>query len=301
MNWVVVFGGTGFLGSEIVSRLASEGVLVRVAVRNPQNFRINETSGQIRTRIETVRADVRDEASVGRALEGSDAAINAVALYTESGSETFEAVHECGAANVAEQCAARNVGQLLHISGIGVDVASRSTYVRARVKGELLVRQAFPDTTIFRPSVLFGPRDTLINTLADIIGRSPVFPLFGRGRTKLQPVYVGDVAKAATRALQDPLSRARTFELGGPRVYTYRELAERVADHINKGPLYLPLPFILWAVMARIASLLPAQPLTRDQVELMRADNVVARGALSLDDLGMTATALDEVLPQYAL
>lgn len=301
MNCVVVFGGTGFLGSEIVSRLAGEGVLVRVAVRKPRNLRINEASGQTRTGIEAVHADVRDEASIGRALEGCDAAINAVGLYTETGSETFEAVHERGAANVARQCAVRNVGQLLHISGIGADVASRSTYVRARAKGELLLRGAFPETTIFRPSVLFGPRDTLINTLADIIGRSPVFPLFGRGRTRLQPVYVGDVAEAATRALQDPSSRARTLELGGPRVYTYRELAERVADHIGRRPVYLPLPFVLWDVVAGIASLMPVPPLTRDQVELMRGDNVVARGVRSLDDLGVRATALEEVLPRYAL
>lgn len=257
-------------------------------------------SGQTLTEIDAVRADVRDGASVARALDGCDAAINAVGLYTESGSETFEAVHEHGASNVAYQCAARNVEQLVHISGIGADIASRSNYVRARARGELLAREAFPKITIFRPSVLFGPRDTLINTLANIISRSPVFPLFGRGGTRLQPVYAGDVAQAAVRALEDPSSRGHLYELGGPRVYSYKELAQLVAGHIGKRRLYLPLPFFLWHLMAGVASVLPAPPLTRDQVELMKDDNVVASDALSLDDLGVRATAVEQVLPRYA-
>lgn len=283
-----------------MARLAAEGITVRVAVRNPQRVHTSYFAAQTLREIDAVSADVRDEASVARALEGCNAAINAVGLYTESGSATFEAVHEHGASNVARQCATRNVEHLVHISGIGADITSRSNYVRARAKGELLIRETFPQATIFRPSVLFGPRDTLINTLADIIGRSPVFPLFGRGRTRLQPVYVGDVAEAAARALEGPSSAGRAYELGGPHVYTYKELAQLVAGHIGKKRVYLPVPFFLWGLMAGIASVLPAPPLTRDQVELMKDDNVVASEALSLDDLGVRATPLEQVLPQYA-
>ena len=281
-------------------RLAAEGITVRVAVRNPQDARMSDMSRQTLAEINAVHADVRDRASVARALDGCDAAINAVGLYTESDSETFEAVHERGALNVAHQCAAMNVEHLVHISGIGADIASRSNYVKARAKGESLAREAFPKIMIFRPSVLFGPRDTLINTLADIISRAPVFPLFGRGRTRLQPVYVGDVAEAASRGIHEPSSRGKTYELGGPRIYTYKQLAQRVASHIGKRRLYLPLPFLLWDIIAGIASVLPAPPLTRDQLELMKADNVVASDAPSLNDLGVCATALEQVLPRYA-
>jgi NADH dehydrogenase len=300
MNCVAVFGGSGFLGREIVARLIAEGVSVRVAVRNPQNVRVNEDSGQTRAGIRPVYADVRDETSVALALEGCDAAVNSVGLYTEKGSETFKAIHELGALNVARQCAIQNVERLVHVSGIGVDISSQSKYVQARAKGELLTRDAFPTAIMLRPSVLFGPGDTLINTLADLVRGSPVVPLFGHGRTKLQPVYVVDVAQAAFRALENPSSPERTYELGGRQVYTYRGLVELVAARLEKRRLYLPLPFFVWHLMAAVASLMAAPPLTRDQVVLMKRDNVVAKNALSLEDLGIRATALEEVLPRYA-
>jgi len=300
MNCVAVFGGSGFLGKEIVARLVAEGVRVRVAVRKPDTVCFNDGLGQTPGEIMPVYADVRDETSVALALEGCDAAVNSVGLYTEKGSETFEAIHERGALNVAHQCAIQNVERLVHVSGIGADISSQSKYVRARAKGELLVREVFPTATILRPSVLFGPRDTFINTLADLLRRAPVFPLFGQGGTRLQPVYVGDVAQAVFMALETPSSPESTYELGGPQVYTYKGLAEMVAARLGKRRLYLPLPFFLWDLMAAVASLMPAPPLTRDQVVLMKHDNVVAKNALSLEDLDIRATALEEVLPQYA-
>jgi len=295
---VTVFGGSGFLGNKIVKCLAAEGVDVRVAVRRPDSARIGKSPHQTGN-IKHVYADVRDETSVALAVDGCDAAVNSVGLYVEQGAETFESVHELGALNVAHQCVAHKVKRLIQISGIGADLHSRSSYVRARAKGELLAKDVFPKTTILRPSVLFGPRDKFINTLAKIIRYSPVVPLFGTGDTKLQPVYVDDVALATRQALQNTQSQGMTYELGGLRAYAYAELIELVLAQAGKRRLLIPLPFIVWEGLAIFGSLLPSSPLTRDQVLLMKEDNVVAQNALSLNDLDVSATALEDVLPKY--
>ena len=296
---VTVFGGSGFLGRAIVESLVVAGIAVRVAVRNPANANIPEGRGSD-SEIEAIYANIRDETSVAQAMDGCDAVINAVGLYVERGTETFEAVHEAGALNVAHQCTAQDIGRLIHISGIGADLNSESSYVRSRAKGELLATDVFPRITIFRPSVLFGPDDKFLNTFAKLIRASPVLPLFGAGRTKLQTVYVGDVAQAACKALQNPGTRGKTYELGGPQAYTYRELIELIQSRINKRLLLLPLPFLAWESMAALVSVLPVPPLTRGQVALMKRDNVVAKNALSLQDLGVKATALEKILPEYS-
>jgi uncharacterized protein YbjT (DUF2867 family) len=290
---VAVFGGSGFLGSEIAARLSAQGLAVRLAVRHPDTIPVDDAN------LTPVYADVRDETSVGLALEGCQAAVNAVGLYLERGAETFEAIHELGALNVAHQCAVLDIHRLIHISGIGADPRSPSSYVRARAKGELLVTDVFAATTILRPSVVFDPVDKFINLLADITRRSPVLPLFGSGETRLQPVFRGDVAEAVVRALRDSDTREKTYELGGPHVFTYRQLVEMVAAQANRRRLILPIPFPIWDILAATASLLPGQPLTRDQVTLMRTDNVVSKSALTLEDLGIDATALEDVLPDY--
>jgi len=294
-----VFGGSGFLGRAVVKCLVADGIPVRVAVRSPGNANLPEPSGPV-DEIEAIYADVRDETSVALAMDGCDAVINAVGLYIERGAETFEAVHEIGALNVAHQCATQDICRLIHISGIGADLNSESSYVRARAKGELLATDVFAKTTILRPSVLFGPDDKFLNTFAKLIRASPVLPLFGEGRTKLQAVYVGDVAQAACKALQNPGARGQTYELGGPQAYTYRELIELILSRINKRRLLLPLPFFVWDFLAAVGSVLPAPPLTRDQVALMKRDNVVAKNALTLKDLGVSATALEKILPKYS-
>ena len=205
ISCVTVFGGSGFLGSEIVRRLAAAGMNARVAVRHPGKVRAQDRGGKI-GEVMPVYADVRDETSVALAIDETDAVINAVSLYIERGAETFEAIHELGALNVAHSAAKSHVACLVHVSGIGADLYSDSTYVRSRAKGELLVMDVFSQATILRPSIMFGPDDSFLNVLAKLVGRSPVLPLFGRGDTKLQPVFVGDVAEAALRALNDPSS-----------------------------------------------------------------------------------------------
>lgn len=296
---VTVFGGSGFLGARIVERLAAQGISVRVAVRHPDHGGKSETPEQS-GKILTVYADVRDETAVDLAMEGSDAVVNAVGLYVERGAETFEAVHELGAVNVAHQCTVQGISRLIHISGIGAELHSPSRYVRARAKGELLVKDIFSPVTILRPSVLFGPDDRFLNTLARIIRRAPVLPLFGDGGTRLQAVYVGDVADAVLAALRDPGSRGKTYELGGPQAYSYRSLIETLLERTGKRRLLLPVPFLLWDFVAAIVSVLPAPPLTRDQITLMKRDNVVAANTLSLEDLGVSATALEDILADYA-
>lgn len=298
ISCVTVFGGSGFLGSEIVKQFTAQGITTRVAVRHPDNANIEGQSGQA-GEILPVYADVRDETSVALAIDGCDAVINAVGLYVEDGAENFEAVHELGALNVAHQTAILRINRLVHISGIGADLHSESRYVRARGKGELLVRDVFSGATIFRPSVLFGPDDKFLNTLVKMARRSPVLPLFGRGDTKLQPVYVNDVAEATLKALQHPISQGKTYELGGPSVYSYRALIELVLCQAKQRRLLLPLPFPVWDFLASAASILPNPPLTRAQVTLMKRDNTVAKSALSLEDLGVESTALEDILPRY--
>jgi len=295
---VAVFGGSGFLGAEIVRRLSADGLVTRVATRHPQNTTFSEPANQV-GRIQPVYADVRDETSVALAMEGCDSVINAVSLYIEKGTETFEAVHELGALNIAHQAAILDIDHLVHISGIGADMYSESGYVRARGKAELLVKDVFPRATILRPSVLFGPSDKFLNTLARITDYSPVLPLFGRGETKLQPVFVGDVAEAALKVLRAPGSQGKTYELGGPRIYSYRSLIERVLSHAGRQRLLLPVPFSMWTILATAASILPNPPVTRPQVVLMKCDNVVAKSALSLDDLNVKPTAVEDILPDY--
>ncbi len=295
---VTVFGGSGFLGRAIVERLLAEGTTVRLAARHPDEAAIDrrpDRGGDL----QPVHADLRDETSVALALEGAEAVVNAVGLYVEKGAETFEAVHERGAQTVAQQAAILGIDRLVHISGIGADLQSESRYVRARAKGELLVMDAFARATILRPSVLFGPEDSFLNALADIASRTPVLPLFGRGHTKLQPVYVGDVAAAVLRALKHPEAPGKTYELGGPGIYSYRALIELILESTQRRHLLLPVPFSVWRILAILASILPAPPLTRAQVALMRQDNLVAESALSLDDLGIEATALEAILPDY--
>lgn len=236
-----LFGGTGFLGRHVAACLSRAGATVRVGVRNPERagrFPVPGPGAVLPT-----CADVRDEAAVATAVAGADAVINAVGLYLEHGAATFQAVHVEGAGRIARAAAAAGVPRLVHISGIGADALSPSAYVRARAAGEATVRAAFADATILRPSVLFGPGDTFFNTLAGLARVSPVLPLFGRGATRLQPVYVGDVAQAAVRALADAEAPGRTYELGGPKTYSYRDLLALVLARTGRRRLLLPLPY----------------------------------------------------------
>jgi uncharacterized protein YbjT (DUF2867 family) len=295
---VTVFGGTGFLGRQIVRRLAEAGAEVRIAVRHPERASLLTEMGTV-GQISALRADIWDAASVAPAVAGADAVVNTVGHYVERGQASFEAIHGQGARHVAQAVAAAGIHRLVHISGIGADPASESPYVRARAAGERLVREALPEVTILRPSVMFGPEDAFFNTLAELARVLPVLPLFGSGAVRLQPVYVGDVAEAVARALAMPASAGKLYELGGPKIYTYRQLLQLMLEQSGRRRWLMPLPYLAWEVLAGLLALLPNPPVSRDQITLMKRDNVVGDRAATLADLGIEPTAAEVVLPKY--
>ena len=298
MTTVVVFGGSGFLGRRLVRRFAGDGLNVRVAVRHPAPARsILKAAGLDQVMVQ--RADVCDQATVAVAIAGADAVVNAVSAYVERGGETFEAVHVRGAEMVARGAAAAGVARLVLVSGIGADSESRSPYIRARGRGERAVRQEFPGATIVRPSVMFGPGDALFGTLADLARLLPILPLIGGGRTRLQPVYVEDVAEAVARMLADPVTASRTYETTGPDVYTLRELVEVTLRLIGRRRALIPVPFAIADVLARLFELLPSPPLTTGQVDLLRMDSVTSGTLPGLQDLDIQPKGVEEVVPTY--
>jgi len=298
MTTVVVFGGAGFLGRRLVHRLAREGMTVRVAVRHPDPARIELRSMGL-DRVTVVPADVRDQASVAAAIAGANAVVNAVSTYVEKGGVTFEAVHVQGAETVAREAVAAAVARLVLVSGIGADADSGSSYIRARGRGEQVVRQEFPGATIVRSGAMFGPGDALFGTLADLARLLPVLPLIGGGHTRLQPVFVEDVAEAIASILTDPRTVGRTYELAGPGVYTLRELVKMTLHFIRKRRLLIPLPFAVAEIQARLFELLPNPPLTTGQIDLLRTDNVASGALPGLQELNIQPKTVEEVVPTY--
>ena len=292
---VTVFGGSGFLGREIVKHLAKAEYRLRVGVRRPDRasfLRRLVPGGEI----ELVHADVSDETTVARALEGAAAVINTVGQYVQRPGASFHRIHAEGARHVARQAKQGGVERLIHISGLGAAAGSHSRYIQSRGVGERLVKEAFDSATILRPSAIFGPGDALLNTLAGIVRQSPFVPLFGDGRTRLQPVFVEDVAEACVKALADSSTADSIYELGGPQVFEYRELVRLLLERMGRRRIVIPVPFGVWEIMASMMAWHPNPPLTRDQVTLLRSDNVVADGALNLADLDVDPSRLEDGL-----
>jgi uncharacterized protein YbjT (DUF2867 family) len=285
---IYVFGGTGFLGRRIVRRLRDHGHTVRIASRHPERAR----SPIADKWLEPVRADIEDEGSLVAALADAQGVVNAVSLYVERANATFRSVHVEGAARVAREARRAGVERLIHVSGIGADPGSDSPYIRSRGEGELAVKSAFPDATIVRPAVMFGPDDAFLNTTLTLLRRLPAFPMFGNGRTKLQPADVEDVAEAIARAFGQ---HRALYELGGPRIYAYEELLRTIAQKAGLKPLLVPVPFSLWRALAWTAELLPNPPVTRNQVELMRIDTI-AGSEPGFEALGISPRPLEDVL-----
>lgn len=288
----VVFGGTGFLGAALVRELVEADRPVRLVARRPRRPAWAEPGDPL----ELATADLRREAEVAAALEGAGAVVNAVSLYVPTRRLSFEAIHVEGAGRLARLAREAGIERLIQLSGIGADSASPSAYVRARARGESAVLDAMPKAIIVRPSVLFGPDDAFLGTLARLT-RLPAIPLFGRGETRLQPVHVVDVARALARLAGGPAPRRRLFELGGGDVLRYREILELVMARLHRERPLVPVPFIAWRALARLLSPLPSPPLTRDQVILMARDNRVGEGVGTFADLGLAPRSLREALP----
>jgi len=297
MATVVLFGGGGFLGRRLVDRLSAESVTVRVAVRHPEPARIALRSLGF-DRVTVVYADVRDQGSVAAAIAGADAVVDAVSAYVEKGGVTFEAVHVRGSENVAREAVAAGVARFVLVSGIGADRYSSSPYIRSRGRGEVMVQQAFPSATIVRPGAMFGPGDALFATLAELARLLPVLPLIGGG-TRLQPVFVEDVAEAIASILADPGTVGQTYELAGPRVYTLRELVNMTLQLMGKRRLLVAVPFAVAEIQARLFEFLPNPPLTTGQVDLLKVDNVASKTLPGFQDLKIRPKTVEEVLPTY--
>jgi NADH dehydrogenase len=290
-----VFGGSGFIGRYVVRNLARDGWLVRVAVRRPDDALFLKTAGVV-GQVTPLATNVRDRGSVARPIAGADAAVNLVGILHESGRQRFEAVQAEGARMIAEEAARAGVAQLVHVSAIGADAHSSSSYARTKAEGEAAVRQAFPAATILRPSIVFGPEDDFFNRFARMTRLSPALPLIGGGRTRFQPVYVGDVADAIVKAIETP---GAVYELGGPKVYSFAELMRLLLDNLGRRRLLMPLPFPIASLMGSVMQCLPNPQLTADQVRLLKRDNVVSEGANGLATLGITPTSVEAILPTY--
>ena len=285
---VTVFGGTGFLGRRVVRHLGSQGLSARIASRHPDRAK---GSG-----LQSIRADIEDDDAVEAAVAGAYGVVNAVSLYVERGTKTFQALHVRAAERLARLAKRAGVERLVHVSGIGADATSRSPYIRSRGQGELAVKGAFANAIIIRPAVMFGEDDAFLNTIVKLLRRLPAYPLFGGGLTRLQPVFVEDVAVAIARAFNPEVAHPVTCELGGPRVYTYKELLTEVADRLGKSPVFVSVPFPLWHILARIAEMLPGAPLSRNQVELMETDTIASVGMPGFDAFGVAPQPIKQAL-----
>jgi NADH dehydrogenase len=299
---VTVFGGSGFLGRSVVRALAKRDYRIRVAVRRPELAFHLQPLGRV-GQIHAVQANLRYPASVEAAMRDSHAAINLVGILAESGAQTFEAVQAKGAGTVAAAAAAAGAA-MVHVSAIGADENSSSRYARAKAAGEKAVLSAVPTATILRPSVVFGPEDQFTNRFAGLAQISPMLPLIGGGLTKLQPVYVGDVAAAVADAVDGKTKSGAAYELGGPEVLTMREIMEIILATVERERMLVSLPFGLAKLQALFLQFAPgAFKLTPDQVELLRSDNVVSEAAkaagLTLEGLGVTPDSMEAIVPQY--
>jgi uncharacterized protein YbjT (DUF2867 family) len=298
---VTVFGGSGFLGRHVVRALANRGYRIRVAVRRPELAGFLRPMGRV-GQINTVQANLRYPQSIAGALRDADLAVNLVGILFERGAQRFDAVQSVGAEAVA--LAAKSTGaRLVHVSAIGADANSPSHYARSKAEGERRVLMAQPAATIMRPSIVFGPEDDFFNRFAALARIAPALPLVGGGHTRFQPVFAGDVAQAIAKAVDGETKPGTIYELGGPDVRTFRDLMEFVLATTGRRRLLVPVPFEVMKFQAAFAQFLPKPPITPDQVELLKSDNVVSAEAReegrTLEALSIIPETISAVVPSY--
>ena len=292
-----VFGGSGFIGRYVVRRLTRAGKTVRVAVRDPERALFLKTAGSI-GQVVPLYAPITDDAAVAHAVEGAHQVVNLVGILAESGAASIQSIHVDGAARSARAAAAAGVSRLVHLSAIGADPASDSRYGASKGDGEAVVRGAFPAATILRPSIVFGPEDNFFNRFANMARMLPFMPVI-EGASRMQPVYVGDVADAVIAALTRAEAAGKTYELGGPKAWMFVELLAYILKTTGRHAPLVNMPVALVRIQARLLELLPGKLLTRDQLRMLAHDNLVASGALGLGDLGIAPTAVEQIVPEY--
>lgn len=295
---ITVFGGSGFIGRHLVRRLAARGWVVRVAVRDVTAAEFLKPMGNV-GQIVPMRCNVSDEAAVKVAVEGSEAVVNLIGVLYETSRRPFSEMHVAAPARIAKAAAAAGAKRFVQVSAIDADPGAEADYARTKGEGEEAVKAAFPNATILRPSVVFGPEDSFFNLFAALARYLPVIPMFGFGDTQFQPVYVGDVAEAIIASLERDDAQGKTYELGGPRSYSYKELLELTCAETRRKRLLVPYPWQLLNIHAWFLERLPLHLLTRDQLKMLRRPNVVPYGALGIADLGIEPTPVETIIPTY--
>jgi uncharacterized protein YbjT (DUF2867 family) len=295
---VAVIGASGFIGRYVIKRLAARGDVIAAVMRDVEAGQFLQPMGDV-GQIARIRASIADEKQLTAALAGSEAVVNLAGILYEQGEQRFAAVHHEGARRVGRVAAALGVRRIVHISALGAAAGSPSAYSQSKAAGEAAIADAFPAVTILRPSVVFGPEDDFFSRFGAMAQLLPALPLIGGGKTRFQPVYVGDVAAAVVAALDDPTTAGRIYELGGPQVYSFRELMQIVLKETRRKRPLISVPWGIADLQAAVLELLPVPLLTRDQVRLLRSDTIVSPGALTLRDLGIQPTTIEAILPTY--
>lgn len=295
-----VFGGSGFIGRHLIRRLAKAGYIVRIAARRPHQANFLKTAGAV-GQIVPWAVDVRDDASVARAVKDADVVVNLIGALYETADWSFETVHVDAPARIARLAKEAGVGRLVHVSALGADAASESAYARTKAAGEKAVLAAVSSATILRPSVVVGPEDRFFNKFAAMAQVSPALPLVGGGKTRFQPVGVNDLAEAIVAVIERDESKGRIYELGGPNTYTFKELMQLMLAVIERERVLLPLPWRLSETLGGLLEKVPfvAPLLTRDQVELLKKDNVCSGREPGFEQLGIAPASPEVILPTY--
>ncbi len=309
INTVAVIGGSGFVGRAVIEKLAQAGKQIIVLCRNSDRAKFLKPMGRI-GQITIVAGDALDDAALSRVMAPADAAVSTVGILAESGAQRFDRLQGELPGRIGALAAQYDHQAVVHISAIGADASSASRYAQTKAAGEAGLKAAFPNAVVLRPSIVFGPRDSFFNRFATMAQIAPALPLPGGGHMRMQPVYVEDVASAVIAGLGlaglglagKKLKKSPEgciYELGGPEICSFRQLMELTLTYSQRRRLLIPVPFSALHIGAAVAGLLPNPPLTTDQLRLLRLDNIVGKGALTLDDLGITATAVDAVVPGY--
>ena len=296
---ITIIGGSGFLGHQVVRQLAKTGARLRIAMRHPNEAMALRSMGSV-GQIQIAQANIRDLPSLENAIQGARYVVNLAGTDTGKGKQTFQSTHEAGAENVAQTCAQLGVSRLVHLSALGADIRSTSAFSRTKMLGERAVSEAFEDVTILRPAGMFGPEGEFFGQIAILAKALMVMPLVG-GSTKVQPVYVDDVAAAVCAALTNDETIGQTYELGGPRVWSVQEVHEFVLDATHRTRLLAPVPFGLAKFASLFLQMLPGHIMRPDQVNRLREDSIVADDALTLNDLGITATPAEAIMTNFLM